>query len=199
VRWSAFWVGLGLVLSTMPSRTEAGFIPTSIGNTAPTSGRVMSTVDFAVLDTDGGNTGDTWGTGCAGFDNTFQPGKGSPALVASNFLYFYQITNDWPVGNANFLGSVVLSLGVPLNEITSWGWFADPLAGTGMGLADKFGPVTSANFFGNVRVRPGAGAAVASIGVTNPSVVALANGSFVTPTSVAVSQTNGGPDIFSSL
>jgi hypothetical protein len=185
----ALFLALGLAVSTLPSRVEAGFLMNFSGNTAPTAGRVMSTVNFAVLDTAGGNGNDTWNTGYAQFDTTFKPGSGSPKGVdtTADFLYLYQVTNDWPAGNANFISFTTIPLVVPLASISSWGWF------TGLGLSDSFGEVTSANFFGNVRTR--GNPAVANTGVTQPSVVALANGSFVTPFDAVVSNR---PDKFAA-
>jgi hypothetical protein len=180
---------LGSGLLTPPCRVEAGFIQAFSGNTAPTAGRVMSTVNFAVLDTAGGNGTDTWNTGYAQFDTTFKAGTGSPKNLdtTASYLYLYQVTNDFPAGNANFISFTTIPVGVPLASITSWGWF------TGLGLSDAFGEVTSANFFGNTRTR--GNPAAANTGVTNPSVVALANGTYVTPFDVTFPNR---PDRFSA-
>jgi hypothetical protein len=185
----ALSLALGWALCALPCRVEAGFIQGFSGNTAPTAGRVMSTVNFAVLDTAGGNGNDTWNTGFAQFDTTFKNGTGSPKALDTTafYLYLYQVTNDFPAGNANFISFTTIPLGVPLASITSWGWF------TGLGLSDAFGQVTSANFFGNTRTR--GNPAVANTGVTTPSVVALANGSYVTPFDASVSNR---PDKFSA-
>ena len=141
-------VAFCVLILTLSSEAKAGFIQAFSGNTAPTDGvRVMSTLNFAVLDTTGGAGTDTWGTGYANFDTAFMPGTGSPKAVdtTAEYLYLYQVTNDWPAGNANYISFTTIPLAVPLNDITSWGFFA------GLGLSDAFGPVTSANFFGNTR------------------------------------------------
>jgi hypothetical protein len=65
----------------------------------------MSTLNFAVLNTTGGAGKDTWNTGYANSDSTFKPNTGSPMAVdtTASYLYLYQVTNDWPAGNANFI------------------------------------------------------------------------------------------------
>jgi len=174
-------VAFCLSVSTLPSGAKAGFIQAFSGNTAPTDGKlVMSTVNFAVLNTTGGAGNDTWKTGYANFDTAFkpEPGQGgSPALdTKAKYLYLYQVTNDWPMNSPNFIVAATISLGVPMKDITSWGSF------TGLGLSDSFGQVTTSNFFGTSR-SPG-NPAKASTGVASPSVVALAANSYTTPFSV---------------
>jgi len=176
----AILLALGCLLFAPPCRVEAGFIQAFSGNTAPTAGRVMSTVNFAVLDTAGGNGNDTWNTGYADFDTSFRFGTGSPRNLdtTASYLYLYQLTNDFAAGNANFIANTLIPIGIPVASITSWGTF------TGLGLRDAFGEVTSANFFGNTRTR--GNPAVANTGVMAPSVVALANGTYVTPFDVTI-------------
>jgi hypothetical protein len=168
-------IAVCICLATLPLRAEGGFIQAFSGNTAPTDGvRVMSTLNFAVLD-------GSWDTDYNGaLVKNFEAGGKSPIALdtSAEYLYLYQITNDWPNGNPNEIAHTILPLDVPTHDITSWGEF------TGLGFSDFAGPVTSSNFFGNVRVR--GNPAAASTGVTNPSIVALNAGTYVTPGSISV-------------
>ncbi len=181
-------VALWLSICCTQSRAKAGYLRGASGNTAPTANNLMSTLDFAVLTNEGGKL-DTWRASDVAnfnFDGTFTAGsplpgqKAAPALdTSAGFLYLYEVNNDFAKGNGNTITRVSVPLPVPIADITSWGYFS------ALGLADFAGPVTSANFFGSTRVR--GNPAVASLGVTDPNVVALA-ADYVTPTDVFVAK-----------
>jgi hypothetical protein len=185
-------LGIGLVLtgSSLPSRVEAGFIPNFCGNTAPDNtakdGLVLSTVNFAVLDTTGGGAFDTYGTkwGNLNFDTTFNAASGSPSTLnqGAEYLYLYQVSNDWPAISPNYITAVSIQLKVPQSDIKSWGWFP------GMGLSNIAGPVTSDNEFGN-KWTPG-NPADADIGVSRPGITSPANESYLSPSSVSIDPRN---------
>jgi hypothetical protein len=87
---------------------------------------IGGTIYFTVLKRTG-KASDSWGSGLAKFDATFQAGidssgTSSPNLdTAAQYLYLYQVVNDrrTPAPILN----VSVKLIVELSEITSWGYF----------------------------------------------------------------------------
>lgn len=88
------------------------------------------TIYYMVLDRETGEvrgtTGDTWGTGVANFDNLFVAGMNHDRGTLdtnARYLYLYQLVND--SGREAAVRTTSIRLIVPLNEITSWGHFAE--------------------------------------------------------------------------
>jgi hypothetical protein len=169
---------------------RAGFLLKFSGNTAPSNGDATGTINFAVLNRDGGTAKDPWMTGSDSITSAmaFQKGTGSPALdTDAQLLYLFQVTNDVPADSKFFMREVFQTLLTPVNEISSWGYW------TGLGLSDASGEVTSANFFGTLRAL--GNPASASVGVNKPKVVGLTRATYQDPSNVKISDALKAMDV----
>lgn len=127
---------LFILIVIAPNFLIAGYLDQGCGNTRPQAPNgVGSTVNFAVMNTQYAELGDSWGTGYENFNKTFVPGldaegESSPRLDArAKYLYLYQVVND----GAYEMDVPRVSLKIydsAYPYITSWGTFTD------LGLAD---------------------------------------------------------------
>jgi hypothetical protein len=145
VRWSVMARALGLVLA-LGAAAQAGPLPDFTGYTrvgftpAPVKGKggaplkevraFGATVYYMVFDqkAEGHKSaaGDTWGVGVKDFDSLFVSGRGNDRGrldTRARYLYLYQIVND--SGREASAKDVSVRLLVPIDEITSWGHFAE--------------------------------------------------------------------------
>ena len=134
-------------------------------------------ISFAVLDRGHGGFGDTWATGLQYFNRRFVAGTDSfgtasaPLDNAARYLYIYQVSNNGPRDAFRF---ATIPIVVPLQYITSWGFFRNAGFGDDDDMRGTSQRVCATNPFGVLDRAAPPGSAV--LNVYYPTALSIENG-----------------------